>query len=319
LCLGTFHSKAQFAPAAGLPGSDAIFKDSSLIKFWCDSIVLQRGPVQMNDTTLGYPTVGESSSAYGKALENGIVSLGDGGLATAYFKEGVFDEEGPDFAIFENGFEIPGTGTYHMELAFVEVSTDGKKFHRFPAQSLNDSINQIDNFTGLYPEKVRNLAGKYIAGYGVPFDLEELVDSLQNQTIHYIRIVDVIGSLNDSFVSKDVFGRKINDPFPTPYPSSGFDLDAIGIIHGKSTNAINELSSLSFNLYPNPMNGSKELFIDNPYDEISIECYESNGKLIQQIKSNESKISLKPESSSNLIFVRIICNKGISTYKIQQW
>jgi hypothetical protein len=67
------------------------------------------------------------------------------------------------------------------------------------------------------------------------------------------------------------------------------------------------------------MNGSKELFIDNPYDEISIECYESNGKLIQQIKSNESKISLKPESSSNLIFVRIICNKGMSTYKIQQW
>lgn len=319
MCLGTFHSKAQFAPAAGLPGSDAIYKDSSLIKFWCDSIVLQRGPIQINDITLGFPAIGEANSAYGKALENGIVSLGDGGIATAYFKEGVFDEEGPDFAIFENGFEIPGTGTYHMELAFVEVSIDGKKFYRFPAQSLNDSINQIDNFTGLYPEKIRNLAGKYIAGYGVPFDLEEMVDSLQHQTIHYIRIVDVVGSLNDSFVSKDAFGRKINDPFPTPYPSSGFDLDAIGIIHGKSTNAINELSSLSFNLYPNPMYGTNELFIENPFNEISIECFDSNGKLIQQTKSNESKISLKLETSSNLIFVRIISNKGISTYKIQQW
>jgi hypothetical protein len=67
------------------------------------------------------------------------------------------------------------------------------------------------------------------------------------------------------------------------------------------------------------MNGSNELFIENPYDEISIECFDSNGKLIQQTKSNESKISLKLETSSNLIFVRIISNKGISTYKIQQW
>jgi hypothetical protein len=120
----------------------------------------------------------------------------------------------------------------------------------------------------------------------------------------------VIGSLNDSFVSKDAFGRKINDPFPTPYPSSGFDLDAIGIIHGQSSNAINELSSLSFNLYPNPMNGNKELMIENPFDEISIECFDSNGKLIQQIKSNESKISLKLETSSNLILMRALFRRG---------
>ncbi len=319
MCLGSFYSKAQFAPAAGKPGSDAIFKDSSIIKFWCDSIIIQKGPIQINDTILGYPTIGEASSVYGKALENGIVSLGDGGIATAYFKGGVFDEEGPDFAIFENGFEIPGTDTYHMELAFVEVSTDGKKFFRFPAQSLNDSNNQVGNFTGMFPEKVRNLAGKHIAAYGVPFDLEELFDSLQHKPIHYIRIIDVIGSLNDSFANKDAFGRKINDPFPTPYPSSGFDLDAIGIIHGENSNSIEEIYSQRYKVYPNPLIGNNELTIENPENEITIECFDSNGKLIKKLISNESKVSIKPETSSKLIFVRITSIKGISTYKVQQW
>jgi hypothetical protein len=227
--------------------------------------------------------------------------------------------------LFENGFEIPGTGTYHMELAFVEVSTDGKKFHRFPAQSLNDSINQIDNFTGLYPEKVRSLAGKYIAGFGVPFDLEELLDSLQNQTIHYIRIVDVVGSLNDSFVSKDVFGRKINDPFPTPYPSSGFDLDAIGIIHGKSTNAINELSSLSFNLYPNPFNSSATLSYSlNTKENVEVAIFDIAGKQIAELSNgmqSEGKHELQINKSdlnlnSGIYFIKMIVGENTLTQKV---
>jgi hypothetical protein len=319
LSLGRFSSYAQFAPAAGITGTDAINKDSSIIKFWCDSMVIQKGRIQINDTALGFPSIGDASSAYGKALENGIVSLGDGGIATAYFKEGVFDEEGPDFAIFENGFEVPGTGTYHMELAFVEVSTDGKKFYRFPAQSLNDTTIQIDNFTGMYPEKVRNLAGKHVTAFGVPFDIEEMVDSLQHQTIHYIRIIDVVGSLNDSLASRDAFGRKINDPFPTPYPSSGFDLDAIGIIHGQNSNAIKELNQHTFKLYPNPKLESESITIENTEKEIFIQCYDSNGKLIQELKSNEPSISLKLETTSKLIFVRITSNNSISTFKIQQW
>ena len=320
MCLGAFQSGAQFSPAAGKPGSDALHKDSSIFQFWCDSIIIQKGFIQINDTILGRPTVGEAEAAYGKPLENGIVSLGDGGLATAYFKGGISNGPGPDFAIFENGFSVIGEETYHMELAFVEVSVDGKKFFRFPTQSLNDTLNQADNFTGLYPEKVKNLAGKYVSGYGVPFDLQELSDSISDKLIHYIRIIDVIGSLNDSFASRDIAGRKINDPFPTPFPSGGFDLDAIGIIHGINSSSINEISKSSFVVYPNPKSVDDFIHIQNiKQEELLIDCYNSNGQLLKQIKSNESLISFLIENSSNLILLKINSSKGSISYKIQQW
>ncbi len=320
MCLGCFQSKAQFSPAAGKPGSDAIYKDSSIFQFWCDSIILQKGFMQINDTFIGRVSVGEAGAAYGKALENGIVSLGDGGVATAYFKGGIQNGAGPDFAVFENGFAVIGEESFHMELAFVEVSVDGKKFYRFPAQSLNDTLNQADNFTGLFPEKVKNLAGKYISGYGVPFDLQELADSIANEPIHYIRLIDVVGSLNDSFASRDILGRKINDPFPTPFPSSGFDLDAIGVIHGINSNSIHEFSKHAFVVYPNPKSIDEFIHIKNfDEDDLVIECFNSNGQLLKQIRSNESIISFSTENNSSLILLKISSSKGSLTYKIQQW
>ena len=45
----------------------------------------------------------------------------------------------------------------------------------------------------------------------------------------------------------------VNDPYPTPFSSSGFDLDAIGIIH--STLALNENSFIKSVVYPNPSTG----------------------------------------------------------------
>jgi hypothetical protein len=51
---------------------------------------------------------------------------------------------GYDFAIFENGFPF-GSGSFYLELAFVEVSSDGKHFVRFNAISNTDTTQQIDS------------------------------------------------------------------------------------------------------------------------------------------------------------------------------
>ena len=59
-------------------------------------------------------------------------------MATVTFASPIYNGEGPDFAVFENGFDIDDeydpTGVLHfLELAFVEVSSDGENFFRFPA------------------------------------------------------------------------------------------------------------------------------------------------------------------------------------------
>ena len=60
-----------------------------------------------------------------------MVSLGKGGSITLSFDPPVSNGDGWDFAVFENGFE----DTF-LELAYVEVSSDGVVFVRFDNASL---------------------------------------------------------------------------------------------------------------------------------------------------------------------------------------
>jgi hypothetical protein len=62
----------------------------------------------------------------------------------------------------------------YLELAFVEVSSDGINYFRFPATSLTPTDNQVSNTAYMNAANINNLAGKYIGGYGTPFDLDEL-------------------------------------------------------------------------------------------------------------------------------------------------
>lgn len=259
---------AQFAPGAGQAGTTAVFKDSSVFKAWATTCTVNRGFINIEDTTATY-TQGDTTSnraffgnagaalgAPGGALD--VVSLGDGGIATLGFAQPITNGAGPDFAVFENGFagQTAPFGDY-LELAFVEVSTDGKRFVRFPAVSLTQDSVQIDSFGQLDATRIHNLAGKYVANYGTPFDLDEVADStgIDVDSICFVRIVDVVGDLHDDFARFDAQGHKINDPWPTPYWSGGFDLDAVGVIH--QTGHVTGISSLAepgkiFRIYPNP-------------------------------------------------------------------
>ncbi len=250
-------SPGPYPPAAGQPGSDAIAASDPRFKGWATSVVnLTRGWDDVADPFAAV-TYGGSSSALGPAdLLNPqsqpgwgtagpfpVVSLGDGGSITLAFATPIADGAGPDLAVFENGLNDA-----FLELAFVEVSSDGIHFFRFPAISCTQVDTQVSSEGALNPRNLKNLAGKYRGTFGTPFDLGELasVSPLLNvNAVTRVRIVDVVGTLQNGFASLDSTGRKINDPYPTPYETGGFDLDAVGVLNQAVTTFSAWVASLS--------------------------------------------------------------------------
>lgn len=226
LLLGWLKLWGQYDPAAGQPGSLAIPHNDSRLRQWANFCEVERSWQHWENHNLGQTTAGQDHQATGAPLDGGTVSLGDGGWAVLTFPQAFGDGPGPDLVVFENAFNDG-----FLELAFVEVSSDGQHFVRFPASFGGDTLQQIGSFSYGQAEHYHNLAGKYRAGYGVGFDLAELQDSLglDISRITHVRIVDVVGCLACGDTNnRDAQGRKINDPYPTPFDVGGFDLDAVG-------------------------------------------------------------------------------------------
>lgn len=249
LVSSSVFSQGPFAPAAGQPGSTAIYKDSSIIVSWASGIEIYRGYVRIDDPSFtyngsnrasyGYPTI-----AVGAAQESSydVVSLGDGGYAILSFDRPILNGPGPDFAVFENSF----SDTF-LELAFVEVSSDGERFVRIPAISLTQTQTQVGGFGTIDPTNIHNFAGKYRQGYGTPFDLDDIADStgIDINNIRFVKIIDVVGSIDEQYCTYDSQGNKVNDPWPTPFNSSGFDLDAVAVINSGDPYTISNFDNLS--------------------------------------------------------------------------
>ena len=217
-----YHVQASYPPAADVEGSTAISMNDPRIKRWATEVVT---PVEYgSDVDEKWRT---PEKAFGAASGdfNDIVSLGEGGVITFRFEPPISDNEGYDFAVFENSFD-----DRFLELAFVEVSSDGETFIRFDSAYLGETT--VPSFGQHECSLIGSLAGKYRAGYGTPFDLDTLSnhpDTIQGnldlQGIRYIRIVDIIGDGRET----DSFGHAIYDPYPT-VQSAGFDLEAIGVL-----------------------------------------------------------------------------------------
>lgn len=235
--------QGSFSPQAGEPGSNAIPKDSSAFRDWAVSCEVERGLRQIDLPDSGFASSGSVLYAIGKADAPPALSLGDGGSAVLTFSAPFYDGEGYDFAVFENGF---GSGSEaFLELAFVEVSSDGIHFFRFPATSEEDTLEQKATFGNSDATYFDNLAGKHIANFGTPFDLADIPDTslLDKQNVTHVKIIDVIGTLQPQYASLDHNGTAINDPWPTNFPPSGFDLDAVGIINSKIPLRVHELNA----------------------------------------------------------------------------
>jgi len=174
--------------------------------------------------------------ALGKATGNvfDIVSLGRGGSIIMLFEPPIRNGAGWDFAVFENSYD-----DRFLELAYVEVSSDGEHFVRFNNCSLTSS--PVAAFGSVDFTNITGLAGKYSKGYGTPFDLSDLArfpevvsGIISLNRISHVRILDIVGDGTYYDLRPDAIKTRygengvIYDPYPT-IRSAGFDLEAVGV------------------------------------------------------------------------------------------
>ncbi len=227
------------APAAGEPGSTAIHMASNAIVAWADGYTNVQYGVEVDAQWM----TPEKALGPADGIAEEIVSLGRGGQITLTFSNGIGDRSGADFSVFENG-----VSDGFLELAWVEVSSDGTNFVRFPNYS--DTPYPIGAYGELWTRWVYGLASKYRLGYGTPFDLNELRIAYNAQLagntdfsadfateltnnfplldlnhITHVRLVDIVGG-----TAFDAAGSIIYDPYAT-VGSAGFDLDAVGVLN----------------------------------------------------------------------------------------
>ena len=307
---------AQFAPASCFPGTTAMHADSSAFVAWATGCTVERGPMRINKPNLGLASYGEEALVVG--VPGGtydVVSLGDGGSATVTFASPIFNGEGPDFAVFENGLHPDTDSTmtmYFLEIAFVEVSSDGENFFRFPAVTYVQTETQLGGFAYMNPEQIHNFAGKYEAFYGTPFDLDEVEDNplLDKNKVTHVRIIDVIGNINPEYATYDSEGHPVNDPWPTGFESCGFDLDAIGVIHDLAHNEVPEKENETVAVYPNPVKDRLTVKAENLQ---SVEVYDLMGQRV--LTTTTSTIDMG-SLYQGIYFVRITADGKTVTQRV---
>ena len=237
LAIGFQIAADPFAPAAEKNGSTAIAAESPSILAWAQGYE-NYFPGSHVDPQFQTPEKALFNAGNSDGNNVGytydIVSLGRGGSITLLFDPPIRNDEGVDFAVFENSFS-----DNFLELAWVEVSSNGIDFFRFYNISLTQSA--VNSFGNIDPTNVTGLAGKYRRGFGTPFDLEQLTITLSNlnnldlNRISHVKIIDIVGdgSHYDSITSGNG-PNPIYDPYPTS-GSAGFDLDAIAALHVAET------------------------------------------------------------------------------------
>ena len=312
----SFVCAQSFAPQVGFEETTAIHKNSTVFVDWAKEIQVTRGYKNITNANEGLVDFGAPENALNQADGNpNIISLGDGGSAVLQFNHPIVNGQGYDFAVFENGFlKEPNSALAFLELAFVEVSTDGIEYVRFPAISEIPTNNQLDSFGFMDARFIHNFAGKYINNYGTPFDLEDLIGLTENTSvdinnINYIKIIDVIGTINPDFATFDAQNNIVNDPFPTAFSSGGFDLDAVGVIHNSENTSTEEWLSV----YPNPVK-DKIIIHSTNLQITSVYLFSVTGKLLLNTQNN-TQIDI-PNLTSGVYILRIKTNKKNTIYKI---
>lgn len=314
----------NFAPQAGLENSTAIESDNSIFVNWAKRCYVHRGFVNISDTLQTYN--GTNKASFGAdSLATGfpggimdVVSLGDSGFAILTFQFPIKDEAGADFAVFENGIKNQtDENLAFLELAFVEVSSDSIHFFRFPNESTTPFSSQVSSFDNLDARNINNLAGKYVGNYGTPFDLSELKNInpfVDLNNIKYVKIIDAIGSISPKFASFDSYNNIINDPFPTPFNSCGFDLDAIGVIHQNIT--FNSTEN-NVTIFPNPAVNTFYIKTENETIK-TVQIYNLSGKIISLKNYNSSfvEVNISSYNEVSIYLVKILTDKNCYTEKL---
>lgn len=177
-----------------------------------------------------------------------VLSLGAGGSVTVGFGEDVVDGPGADIIVFENGFVVPGTTDVFSEAVYVEVSSNGADYVRFPSR-YRGPVGPLPQYGGVAPGSYSGLAGGLpvladvtsntidpldptVAG-GEAFDLTDLASApavlagvIDLSAISHVRLVDVVAGLSTDSMGNPIFDNGGN---------GSADVDAVGAINRTST------------------------------------------------------------------------------------
>ena len=169
-----------------------------------------------------------------------VLSLGIGGDVTLAFDVTLVDGPGADFTVYENPFVVGGTSSIFAEYAFVEVSSNGTDFARFPAQILPGGATwgSAPGYVGGTPG-IANAQTNSIDPFdpvesgGDSFDLAQLggdplvqgglVDLSQ---IHFVRLVDAGSADIDAVAVIQHAGNQA-----AGVPTCDLSRDAQGFVH----------------------------------------------------------------------------------------
>lgn len=238
-----------------------------------------------DDEWIGSDVWNDPNKALGPATgENfDIVSLGDldeieiaagvePGRLTLTFDEAIRNAGGYDFAVFENAFvSLYNTGGGSVagqmlgELGYVEVSSNGSDFVRFPAVSL--TAGRVGPYGTIEISDIHNLAGKHPNANGLctgtPFDLSDIAadplvaaGTVDINDIHYVRIVDIPGSGDfldeaEEFIDPATWpiwadyaaSHAVYDAWVT-FGSGGIDVEAVGVLNEQEYEADIDLNGV---------------------------------------------------------------------------
>lgn len=174
-----------------------------------------------------------------------VLTLGAGGSVTLGFGVTIADGPGIDLVVAENPFFYPlGSASTFAEVAYVEVSTNGADFVRFPSHYAGPMV-PLAPFGSAPLGTYRGLAGttpvfaNVVTGIGDPFDpttgggdafdLGELASeaAVQNglvdlTAIHFVRIVDVRAGIDADSSGQFIFDNG---------GGGSADIDAVTVVH----------------------------------------------------------------------------------------
>jgi hypothetical protein len=184
--------------------------------------VIATTPGNSQDPAFSDPTLALDGPRGGGTAQGSldVYNLGVGGSLTLGFDDGpqprgIFNQDGPDFTVFENAFYAGGNAhASFAELVFVSVSSNGVDFARFPVVS--NTPSPVPSFGTIDPSNVSGFAGvspvlanidtntidpfdPTVSG-GDSFDLSALSNDplvtsgkVDLSAIRYLRLDDVIG------------------------------------------------------------------------------------------------------------------------------
>jgi hypothetical protein len=195
------------------------------LRFADTVVAFAQGPNE--DPALGeLPSLSDPAQGLGPS-DSAFVTLGANGSITLSFPDPLENRAGAELRVFENPLVLPEFGGNYIDLGFVEVSSDGAVFARFPNLSLVPG--PVGAFGLVDPALYSGLAG--LRSFD-DFDLAALAGlteivsgAVDLAAIRYVRLVDVRG--DGSVV--DSVGNPIYDTYPGA-GNAGFDLDAVAAI-----------------------------------------------------------------------------------------